>query len=58
MKTDAKVDDTIKIRKKDLYGVTQNEVNEEQMKTELVIFTTPYHSATKKPDTTTTAKFN
>ena len=36
LKTDAKIDDTIKSpkKRKDLYGITQNEVNEEQMKTE------------------------
>ena len=35
MKTDAKIDNTIKSPKKrqDLCGITQNEVNEEQMKT-------------------------
>ena len=36
LKTDAKIDDTIKSpkKRKELYGITQNEVNEEQLKTE------------------------
>ena len=29
LKTDAKIDDTIKSPRKDLYGVTKNEVNKE-----------------------------
>ena len=66
MKTDAKIDNTIKSPKKrqDLCVITQNEVNEEQMKTESnrnSNWSPVHHTPSlrqKKNDNTKQAKFN